>query len=1410
MYEFLNLLQRLPRPVKYLGTIFLLLPLVYVVSHWLGVGKYWWVFVLGMLVIVLALALFNMAVRVREKRQARAFEGELRRDSEKAGASREEVRQALGDLAAKWSESVGQLKQAGLSVYSLPWYLLIGEPQSGKSTTLKNSGLEFPVGTEGLSGAGGTRNCDWWFANEAVILDTAGRFTFQEEAAPDQQEWGSFLKLLRRYRKYCPINGVIVVIPCTSLLEDSPEEQERKAANIRSKLLHVQRVLQIRFPVFIMVTKADRVLGFSEFFSKLDPVDQQQLVGWSTDEGPTKVWNPDTFDAVYDAIAVRLYKLRLKLLADEENPAQADKLYVFPEEFRALKAPLNAYFKTIFQQTRFDEPFAFRGFYVSSGVQQGRPIAQATRDLLEAPGGAAEGVIESLESIFKKSRAFFIRHFYEKKVFPEQGLITRTAAAEKQQRRTLWLVRGLGILVLLLFLGGMIPAYRSLRIVLNPIRKSVKEARSCVEKGCSIAESYRIALDLQRAREGALKRRFWFALFLRGPRNNELLTTLGAIQGKVYLSGVVQPLLADTEGRMAVLDWRSFAPQYPAFFAAFDSLLAWHAYSVPPPPDSQPLVTAKELKLSPFIDFSRKAKGVRGGDRSKEVDDWIAGLSASDETPNRNLEGALAGRGTAQVQVPDPARPIDKFEEFWTVRNLALWDYTLRDGLKQYADLYAQMTSVPRSEPSRYLADYVAVGKRFRDNYEKTTQHLATPRPGATGFPGAGPAQWKEFLRKSYQVILRWHPVVSKISEARRDQLASNLETDYGVLTQEKEQYRYLLEPPPATEAWSKPAAGLAAMLNDLTAFSDLSAFHASDDGKLREQLEPMTNWDEKKTKIDEWRKRQEESTKGIANKGKDLGAGSPDPAFKWPERSPRLEETTELALLARMFPIAQGFFGDYLGNQCPPANCWTPVFAKAMIPAASSIVSTGAAQRSVAGWEGVAASIRSLADTEVGYLKRYVDQMAGRSGGGGGGFAYPYTARDAGSWASFLRAISGWQPQGGGGGGGMAPDLTAQLSFADMQAFAQQNDKLGEAVEYYRARIERPRAQAAQERTAPELLAAADKFRGIVSGLSDQPLPAWRQLAANDGALLKDYKAFSGNPRLRGEAMAQRLKRDVEDHGAHLMREGIRPQFEPKERAAWEKLNACCMSKFPFVNELQLRQERASFASGEAYSRGGPAGAAVLNVNLPTIAMADIRGPLKDFGLLAAEFAIDPIVNGEAREFDFIGEERPVFSVARLWEALVYGTGAAEPEHPDGKPHNISVRLLDRPVAAGAVFLGDRVSDVRLFDSRTLIRPSTDVKSGRTPDPYVWRLGSADAPLEIRGKNEDARAPWTGSLNISGGPLKLFSYILHASEERRPEADRRVWNIRVELPDAERPGGRLQGVFELKLDDSLPAVIPP
>ena len=130
-------------------------------------------------------------------------------------------------LRERFEEAVTALKQqqrtSSQSLYDLPWYVIIGAPGSGKTTALLNSGLKFPleqrVGKGALRGVGGTRNCDWWFADEAVFLDTAGRYTTQDsDASSDSVGWSEFLALLRKYRARRPINGVILTINAQDLL----------------------------------------------------------------------------------------------------------------------------------------------------------------------------------------------------------------------------------------------------------------------------------------------------------------------------------------------------------------------------------------------------------------------------------------------------------------------------------------------------------------------------------------------------------------------------------------------------------------------------------------------------------------------------------------------------------------------------------------------------------------------------------------------------------------------------------------------------------------------------------------------------------------------------------------------------------------------------------------------------------------------------------------------------------------------------------------------------------------------------------------------------------------------------------------------------------------------------------------
>src|SRR5579872_1934214 len=190
-------------------------------------------------------------------------------------------------LRERFEEAVGTLKQekrAGRNLYDLPWYIIIGPPGSGKTTALVNSGLNFPLaqkfGKQSVRGVGGTRNCDWWFTDEAVFLDTAGRYTTQDsDQSADSAGWAEFLNLLRKYRRRRPLNGVLVAMSVADLLTLSSTDTDANIAAVRRRLDEVNRHLSITLPVYLIITKCDLIAGFTEYFDDLGVEGRAQVWG---------------------------------------------------------------------------------------------------------------------------------------------------------------------------------------------------------------------------------------------------------------------------------------------------------------------------------------------------------------------------------------------------------------------------------------------------------------------------------------------------------------------------------------------------------------------------------------------------------------------------------------------------------------------------------------------------------------------------------------------------------------------------------------------------------------------------------------------------------------------------------------------------------------------------------------------------------------------------------------------------------------------------------------------------------------------------------------------------------------------------------------------------------------------------
>src|ERR1051325_9913766 len=167
------------------------------------------------------------AWRIRRANQS-MLQGIAGADAEAESSARSA--QEIATLQARFKEAVTVLRKARFKgragerqyLYQLPWYVIVGAPGSGKTTALVNSGLKFPLEEAGASqsikGVGGTRNCDWWFTDEAVLLDTAGRYVTQDsEQKVDASAWLAFLELLKRFRPRQPLNGALVTVSISDL-----------------------------------------------------------------------------------------------------------------------------------------------------------------------------------------------------------------------------------------------------------------------------------------------------------------------------------------------------------------------------------------------------------------------------------------------------------------------------------------------------------------------------------------------------------------------------------------------------------------------------------------------------------------------------------------------------------------------------------------------------------------------------------------------------------------------------------------------------------------------------------------------------------------------------------------------------------------------------------------------------------------------------------------------------------------------------------------------------------------------------------------------------------------------------------------------------------------------------------------
>ncbi|MBX8624759.1 type VI secretion system membrane subunit TssM [Pseudomonas glycinae] len=350
----------------------------------------------------------------------------------------------------------------------LPWYLLIGPQASGKTSLLDFSGLEFPINKidrKLTRDTHGTRHCDWYFADHGVLIDTAGRYLTQPDAEVDGSAWTTLLELLRKRRRGRPLNGVLVTIPVETLTGGSEQDIETLARQVRARLQDVYQKLHVDVPVYLVLSKADKLLGFDEFFDQLTREESDQVLGTSfrKDQVGTDV---TVLRNEFEELLRRLNSQVIMRMHSERDTQRRGRILDFPHQMGQIGERLCLLVDMAFTGNRYQRATQLRGFYLTSAPHLTQEMDSTTAGI-GASLGMSAGVLPTLRS----GRSRFIHHLLSRVIFPEADL----AGLDKRERsRIHWgqralYVGALGALVLfgMLWAGGFSANYERLENLRN-------------------------------------------------------------------------------------------------------------------------------------------------------------------------------------------------------------------------------------------------------------------------------------------------------------------------------------------------------------------------------------------------------------------------------------------------------------------------------------------------------------------------------------------------------------------------------------------------------------------------------------------------------------------------------------------------------------------------------------------------------------------------------------------------------------------------------------------------------------------------------------------------------------------------------------------------------------------------------
>ncbi|MGB0683452.1 MAG: type VI secretion protein IcmF/TssM N-terminal domain-containing protein [Magnetovibrionaceae bacterium] len=324
-----------------------------------------------------------------------------------------------GSLRRSFSKALSVLKRITPGKdfeYRKPWFLMLGETGSGKTSLLDAMDLALPAGRPSILGAAGEADgkaLNWWMFERGLVIDVAGDLVLRKAqglSSPPGGDDKGFTRLIRnlqRVRPRRPFDGVVLALSVEDLLDaDRAALIGPRADHLANRLHDLQRETGLSYPVHVVVTQCDKIPMFKPFFQAVAKDNRGQMFGWANPNVLEAAFDPIWVDEAFRSLDQELLATGLKVAVAAEAGKGAEAALLFPGAFQKIKEPLTTALERIFRPSAYGGGIAMRGLHFTGDlgpVHGSKPAAvTAPAPMTEATGTPST---DSLQALFQGHKA---------------------------------------------------------------------------------------------------------------------------------------------------------------------------------------------------------------------------------------------------------------------------------------------------------------------------------------------------------------------------------------------------------------------------------------------------------------------------------------------------------------------------------------------------------------------------------------------------------------------------------------------------------------------------------------------------------------------------------------------------------------------------------------------------------------------------------------------------------------------------------------------------------------------------------------------------------------------------------------------------------------------------------------------